>query len=225
MDAQEPQPHVDPDPKFITTINTAIARAPAETLIAYVGLDALSIFSIFTLLMQTHSSLGFDVPADFALAFALARLLRKVRLPVDIAVAAGISRIYPPLTRVRISTLWAPRGDAPAVTSAQGSSSWVSATAARAGEVVDKYGLAFLLSQRVFVGLPVVFALYAALRAGVDVQHMLDGMNLGALTTSVTGAAGVWAVSACAAAALYPGVIMGAAHLGLRARALRARFV
>lgn len=220
-DSAQPSP-----PRWVQRINTAIENAPAETLLTYVALDAASIFTIFSILMQAQDAIGLQVPADFAVAFALARVVRKIRLPADIAVAGALAKLYPPLTQVRVSALWAKRGSAATssgdVTSAP-AATWLSDAATRASALMDTYGLAFLLSQRVFVGLPTVFLLYAALRAGVDVQAGLESWQLGALTTSVTGAAGVWAVSACAAAALYPGVIVGAAHIGTMLKVWRSR--
>jgi hypothetical protein len=91
-----------------------------------------------------------------------------------------------------------------------------------AARLIDRYGLAFLVSQRMVVGLASVFTIYGGLRAGVDVQGWLAAHDLASAGGMAVGnVAGTWAAAACCAAALFPGVVLGAGALAPRLAALR----
>jgi len=259
-------------------MNDAIDRHPLETGVAYVLLDISSIVGVYALL---HYGLHVDVPADFAIAFGISRLLRRVRTPVDVGVAALLARLYPALTQVQLTRVFArfSRSQAPPGSAPPG---LLMSAVAAAGRIMDQYGLAFMGAQRL-VGMVSVASIFALLRAGVDVQSLLDGF-VAAMLPSGTGAtgpslgdalavaqaatgdgtatagsganaaasaavatpaavlgaaegaggtvtaataigrvAGTWAASACVAATLFPGVVLGSAALGARLGAVRAR--
>lgn len=244
-------------PGWVRMLNTAISDFPFELVAAYIALDILSIVGMHQLLL----GVGYEAPADFALAFAVSRLLRRPRLPIDLAAAGIIAKAYPPLTQVHITrvfkriredreramaagravTMSTPNGGTFASGAASGGEAAVAtatnlaATSAAASEasppqqptmvarvvtagarLIDRYGLAFLVSQRMVVGLASVFSIYAALHAGVDVQAWMNANNL-----PLGKVAGTWAAAACCAAALFPGVVLGAGALAPRIAATR----
>jgi hypothetical protein len=199
------------EPLWVTRLNTSLEAYPVETAIAYVALDAISVFSVYAVLTVAQVS----VPGDFALAFAISRALRRFRLPVDIAVAAVLLRVYPPLSLVRPSRLI---GLDTSTSQTKSVSGFVQRASAAVALAADKFGLAFFVSQRL-TGLASVSTIYFLIRNGINVEHVLSsifGADLVALATgSGAGAAiGLWAAAAVSASALYPLVILGAGPIG-----------
>ena len=207
-----------PSPQWVTSLNKSLAEYPLETAIAYVALDAASVLSIFAL----YTLVQVSVPTDFALAFGISRALRRFRLPVDVAVAAVLLKLYPPLSLVHPSRLLGIDMSAPTTTGVSGVLQRASATVALAA---DKFGLAFFVSQRL-TGLASVSTLYLLISNGMDVEAALSsifGADLVALATgSGAGAAiGLWAAAAVSASVVYPLVILGAGPLGFSLGVLR----
>jgi hypothetical protein len=219
-------------------LNASIETYPFELVAAYVALDIASILGVHQALLAA----GVEAPADFAVAFALSRLLRRVRVPVDLAVAGVIAKAFPALTQVQITRVFhrvrhaearpagGPSGvlttsDAPIATAGllnAPADSTVGRVVSAAARLIDRYGLAFLVSQRMVVGLASVFTIYGGLRAGVDVQGWLAAHDLASAGgVAVGNVAGTWAAAACCAAALFPGVVLGAGALAPRLAALR----
>lgn len=190
-------------------MNDAIERFPVETMVLYVASDISCIFFAYNLI----DAIGYAGDADLALALALSRLLRRIRLPVDISVAALLAKAYPPLTHVNISRLFS-RG-------AQPSGSDVAPPDAKqrflaaVKHVADRYGIAFLMSQRMVVGLASTGGIYLALRSGVDVQGMLGVYGFD-LAGSAGQLAGRYAAAMCVAALAFPGVVLGTGFLASR---------
>jgi hypothetical protein len=204
-----------PPPPWVAVLNEALALHPLETVAAYIGMDIASIGGAYLAL----TALSVDVPADFAVAFAASRLLRRVRLPVDLAVAGVLAKLYPPLTMVQPTKVFggafAPGAGAEgaAASPAGGVVGFLRRSGQSFARVLDRYGLAFLVAQRMFVGLTSVTSIYLALRFGVDVQGWLSstvGLSLG----SAGKVAGTWAAAACVAAFGFPGVVLGAGYIG-----------
>ena len=138
-------------------------------------------------------SLGFSASPELALAFAATRPIRRVFLPVEIAVAAFAARAFPILTRFNVSGLFAAAKDLgtnkTGTSDSNGSSSEVPAGAppdtaqsssvwTRVGSMVDKYGVAYLLSAR-YTGIALVFGVEAVLSAGFDLKTWLASVGLG----------------------------------------------
>lgn len=208
-------------PAWVKLMNDAISTYPTTTMGSFVVLDAGSIFAA----MGLYSVLGIEVSADFALAFGLSRLFRRVRMPVDIAAAAVLAKVYPPLTWVKpVQSVLAgqerekeKQGTQPAAAEGSKDSSGGGFSLLRSvGTVVDTYGLAFMVAQRTFVGLTSVFTIYAALKAGLDVQGYLqswEGVS-GDMVRSATSAGGKWALAAVTVAPFFPGLLVGSAWLG-----------
>ena len=194
---------------------------------AYVVLDMSTIFA----LIGAYTAAGLVVDPAFTAAFGASRLLRRVRLPLDVAVAGVLAKAFPSLTQVRISALLGGGGGGVAVGSqVAGGGNWFTRAAAASLAVVDGYGLAYLAATRCVVSLASVSSLYVAIRTGVDVPAALDalfalfpggaaadGGAAGAIAESkIAQAAGVWAVAAVTASPLLPLSVMGAAAVGHR---------
>ncbi len=174
------------------------------TLGSYAALDALSIFGIFTV----YSAMGVSVSADLAVAFGLSRLLRKVRMPVDLAAGALLAQVVPSLAQVQVFPV-----AAPAAAGKPPPSGTLGKALAGMQVLVNKYGLAYMVASRCCVGPLSVATIYACLLAGVDVQGALAALDSMSPVGPLSGAgntAGVWAAAALTSAPLMP-LTMGAA--------------
>jgi hypothetical protein len=163
----------NPPPRWVRQLNESIERYPLETLTGYIAGDIGSIALTYGIVML----LGIDGSADLAAALALSRLFRRLRFPLDLAVAAGLAKLYPPLSQVHVSRMLGsvvlldpqPLPQAP-----PHSFPMLKARAHNALVVMlrlaDEYGLAYKVSQRMVVGVVSVCSFYTLLRWGVDVQ-------------------------------------------------------
>lgn len=222
-------PAPDTQPAWVRMLQDALENYPAETVTAYILLDIASMGGMYQLLSLTGAAE--HITADFVVAFAISRLLRRFRLPVDLAAAGLVAKLYPPLTQVQVSRAWTSPAATGGATAAAHSSSSSSAGGGGGGgalrrwgrslkALIDRYGLAFLVAQRMVMGPTAVFTIYAALRAGVDVQSLLSGWG-GAAAGSTGAGAGVWAASALGASLLFPGVLLGSGAIGRTVGKLR----
>jgi hypothetical protein len=189
-------------------MNDAIERFPVETMVLYVASDISAIYFAYNLV----DAAGYAGDADLALALAMSRVVRRVRLPLDVAVAALLARAYPPLAQVRISRLFS-RGGAPDAAAGPRSSTQRFLDAAK--RVADQYGIAFVASQRMLVGLASTAGIYVALKSGVDVQGALAAYGF-ELAGSAGQLAGRYAAAMCVAALAFPGVVLGTGFLAGR---------
>ena len=175
-------------------------------------------------------AMGIPVSAEFALAFAVSRPIRKVRLPLEVLVAEGMARAAPILTKARISRLMAalsPGSEtkilesriaagelkfqlADLINFKGGVSAWMERTFAMSMYFMNRYGVCFQLASRI-VGLLVVGILYAMISAGVDVQGFLEARGLGGLGT----AAGQWSLAVVAASIVYPASLAASGYVAL----------
>ena len=202
-------------PFWVTHLNDALSRAPAATVTAFVALDAGSIFALFA----AYSAMGVVVPADFTAAFAVSRLLRRFRFPVDAAVAAGLARLHPPLTLVRVDALLG--GSGASGGGAAGTSLWSRASGAVRG-TLETYGLAYFVASRCVVSVVSVSSIFLALRTGVSIfgvdvtsaMAALESAVPGALGGSVIAGAGAWAAAAVTAGPAFPLILYCAATVG-----------
>ena len=178
-------------PAWVSRLNASLSAYPVETGASYVALDMLSVVSIYVL-CTSHLS----IPVDFTLAFGIARVLRRVRLPLDVAMAGFLARVMPSLRRVRItsallgaiggrrhqppsSTPSLPLGRVLGGTTDADQNSGSSMLSA-AGRLMDTYGLAYLVSQRMVMSLLTVGGVYVLLQLGVDVHGVIARVAAGA---------------------------------------------
>ena len=87
---------------FASRLNKSIKEYPIETVGTIMSLEIGTIFGTYGGLAY----LNVDFPAEFAFAFAISRLVRRFRLPVEIAVAKGMKTMAPVLATVRILDLF-----------------------------------------------------------------------------------------------------------------------
>ena len=209
-DEPSPMPAPPPDqPRWVAMMNDAIERFPMEMIVLYVASDVSLIFFAYNVI----DALGYAGNADLAMALMLNRILRRPRMPLDLGMAALLSKAYPPLSQVNVTRLFS-RSAAPAPADGTRLSTKDRLIAATK-EIADKYGIAYLVSKRTIVGLGSTLAIYAALRAGVDVQGWIAswGFDLAAASGQV---AGRYAAAMCVSALLFPGGILGAGFLAGR---------
>jgi hypothetical protein len=201
-----------PAPKWVNTLNAALEEGAAAYLVSYIVID----LGLAFVLLVTFLALRINVSADFALAFAICKSppLRGPRIALDASVAAGLTRMYPPLASVRASLLTDAAArmmslsdigerfklrSQDAVEGKKGGedSSGKEGFGAKARRLTDAYGLAFLAAKNV-IGPLTIFAVYAAIRAlgtgGSTVMGDFSSAWLGRVLlgtgTGVTGASG-----------------------------------
>lgn len=168
---------------------------PTQTVIALMGTEMVGIF-------LTHSCIkaaGVAVSVEFAIAYAISKVLRKFRFPLDVLAARSIIYLLPGLGQLRFSfPLSAGKGDSGAV-------GWLKKTSDKMVGVMNKYGIPYLIGSRC-MGLASVLALYGSLRMGLDVSSLTNYLGY---TDTATGevqdsALGSWAAAVVVSSALYP---------------------
>ena len=74
---------------------------PRASVVALLATEVSTIYGAHALLLALHA----DVPAAFAVAFALSRTLRRARFPAELAGAAALARMFPALREVKVTAL------------------------------------------------------------------------------------------------------------------------
>lgn len=87
--------------RVVGKLNDSIKKHPGETIAVLFASDICSIGAMYGVISVT----GLDFSPEFALAFAASRPFRRFRLPLDLAVAAGVAKVFPAFSRVRLSDL------------------------------------------------------------------------------------------------------------------------
>ncbi|RHY30806.1 hypothetical protein DYB32_004014 [Aphanomyces invadans] len=175
--------------------NAALKNHTTLTLGVMIASDMASVFGTYGLLQLS----GVTISPEFALAFACSRPLRRLRMPLDVAAAACISKMFPELTKVKVSSLIPSRlpasGAAAAPSILQKGLSGVTT-------VMDKYGACYMIGAR-FMGLTVVTSIYMALLQGVDILPILNQYGMG----DVGSAIGTWAAAVTLSSVFYPATL------------------
>jgi len=196
---------------IVDRLNGAIESVPMATIASLIMLDLGTVFATNAALYAT----GVAPTAEFALAYALSRVVKRFRLPLEIAAAAPLAKAVPALARVRVVNLLVPGYKRPEVMPTLKMSMDAvrrpMETLRTLGEmgaaVVDRYGLAYNLASR-GVGVVVIVGLHSALVAGLDVQGWLEGAGMGGAGT----AAGTFGLAVTLASAAYPFTLVAAAY-------------
>ncbi|OQR94374.1 transmembrane protein [Achlya hypogyna] len=170
----------------VDRLNYSMANHPQVTMAFVISADMASIFGTYGLLQLS----GVVISPEFALAFAASRPLRRLRMPFDLAMAALLSKMFPPLSRVRVSSMF------PTVPQDQGLLHKGMSTMT---DIMDKYGACYMIGSRL-AGLTVVNSLYFALIQGVDILPYLEQFGFGELGSAM----GTWAASVVMASVFYP---------------------
>jgi len=187
----------------VDLINDRFERFPRETLVAMLCMEVVSIYSIHELMVAG----GIAVPGEFALAFAMGRPLRRLRLPLELLGAAALGRAFPALKRVKITS--AVSGAMPASLRERfNQNKMLNQTGSRFGQVMDKYGAAYFISAR-WLGLGVVLIFYSAISYGFDVSAVFATYGISEFGTVL----GTWAAAVSTSAFLYPFTIVSGAMI------------
>jgi len=210
-----------PDAWWVSLMNEGLDTDPGWTLAAFFMCDLGSAMVLFALYTVAQVS----VDADFVLAYALAKgPLRAPRLALDAVVAADMTRRWPQLARVRVTSLidagtdalarfkrvWRSDAEESSAGGTAGSSAGVThetgaesskksgagaKLAAEARSLTDKYGLAYMAAKNI-IGPVTMVIFYVALKSGIDVQALLERALGSAVNTSGAGGAAATAGAA-----------------------------
>ncbi|CAK9024693.1 Molybdate-anion transporter [Durusdinium trenchii] len=175
-------------------VNRSLQDYPASALGCILGMEILTIYGTHRMLVTT----GVVVPAEFAVAFAMSRPFRRLRLPVELLGAAALCRVFPALRRVKLTGV-VEKATPASVKQAVSQNSKLQAGTAKLAEVVDKYGAAYFISAR-WTGVGVVLGLYTATCLGLDVSGLLARWGVEEFGSVL----GTWAASVVLSASLYP---------------------
>ncbi|KAG7394326.1 hypothetical protein PHYBOEH_005371 [Phytophthora boehmeriae] len=182
--------------RVVNKLNDSIKKHPGETLAVLFASDIGSIGAMYGLLSVS----GIEFSPEFALAFAASRPFRRFRLPLDLAVAAAVSKAFPAFSKVRLSDLTgALPNQANDSASKVSTLSVVSKAMAKAKEVVDNYGAAYMMGSRL-AGVGVVCTLYGLIKQGVDVMPILATLGVDEVGTAL----GSYAAAVVFSSAFYP---------------------
>lgn len=133
-------------------LSYACSNYPFETAVSVVGMEICTIYGLHYLIKLTP----LVFPFEFAISFAIARLIRRLRLPIDLLTAKIIGKFLPELTEVKLFGAL--------------SKEYLQM---RTVSLINNYGLCFVIASRIG-GVVTVFSIYAALHYGLDVEHVLD---------------------------------------------------
>ena len=205
---------------------------PADAALVLISLELSSISAMQGILTLS----GVAIPADFAVAYAISRLFRRARLPVELVGAAALRRVVPELADIKLSQLVtgayraassAPNAPSSTTTTTSPSTSTLTTEAGgirgavnRAVQVVDDYGACYLISAR-YTGIVSVLGFYGLLRTGiVDIPSILAAAGV----SELGNVAGSLAAAVVLTGVLYPATIfVGGAYIAPALGAWRKR--
>ncbi|RLN75503.1 hypothetical protein BBJ28_00000554 [Nothophytophthora sp. Chile5] len=187
--------------RVVGKLNDSIKKYPGETIAVLFASDIGSIGTMYGVLsISGWSHLpGIEFSPEFALAFAASRPFRRFRLPLDLAVSAAVAKVFPVFSHVRLSDLAGALPNRPGASVPSTTSSLVSKTMAKAKEVVDNYGAAYMMGSRL-AGVSVVCGLYLLIKQGVDVMPVLASLGVEEVGTAL----GSYAAAVVFSSAFYP---------------------
>jgi len=140
--------------------------------------------------------------ADFAVAFAISRLFRRARLPLEVLGAGVLKKLFPPLSTIRLLDLFPTQLKDSDSKTGHERETRAKKLSREMKVIINKYGLCYLLSSRL-VGVGVFFCLYEMKVAGVDIPMVLEYVGLE--NSEIGDVLGSWAAAVVASAVLYPG--------------------
>ena len=221
------------DPYLVKKMNTAFRDHPTESVVSLFGLEIVGLYSMYCVLLAT----GLDPDANFAVAFAINRVVRRFRMPVDLAATAALSRAVPSLKKVHLSELLSKTGllksaeerekerRAAGMAPAGQAGGGVAGAAMNVSDkitdsakhIVDNYGAAYFVAARL-TGAASVLSIYGALCYGVDVSAVTDFLGFGggegggedgagSTLSGIGDTLGKWAAAVTLSSALYPATI------------------
>eukprot|EP01059_Diplonema_ambulator_P031987 TRINITY_DN6061_c0_g1_i2.p1 TRINITY_DN6061_c0_g1~~TRINITY_DN6061_c0_g1_i2.p1 ORF type:complete len:247 (+),score=80.08 TRINITY_DN6061_c0_g1_i2:43-741(+) len=85
--------------KWVELVNNVMKKSPSNCMV-YMLIARTGVFSFGSVVSGVVG-----VPVELALAFAVTRPLKKVRLPLDMLGAVGLAKVFPVLKRIEVSKL------------------------------------------------------------------------------------------------------------------------
>ena len=186
---------------LVSRLNGTISEYPVETISTVVGMEICSIYGTFSFFQYYD----FQFSADFAFAFGLSRLFRRVRLPVDVLGATALKKCFPVLSKVQLLSIL-PRK----MFKSSESPRMFGKVTATVRDTINKYGLCYFLSSR-FVGVGIVFGLHQAIVAGLDVTSVT--VYLSTEQAEVGNVLGTWAGGVVASSILFPMTLVATSYI------------
>jgi len=173
-------------------LNVVLAAYPIPSFISYLGLN----YSIFGVCFVALKIVSFDAPM-LAAAVLIARSVKRLRLPVDVAIAAALTRSWPLLAEVKLGALVAPpmeQGDGKDDGAFE--QNFKKAQNFLVGPI-NKYGAALLLSHSM-MGVATVLSLHTVLSGGTDISAWTAWLGVSnSLGDSLTSTASAVGGAAC----------------------------
>lgn len=158
---------------FIDRMNRVMRKFPTESIFGIVGLEMSSFW-------MTYVAVGasdFQFSREFVLAYALSRVIKRFRMPLNLAAAVVLAEALPKLTQVKVSALMGivNTGKESENVSNRNPSKWES-WYNESLRLMDNYGAAYYMGTR-FMGLAVIFGLEKMLKLGVKVETILQPLS------------------------------------------------
>ena len=88
-------------PSFAYNLNFSFVNYPITSLVTMPMLDMASIATTYSFVYLS----GMSAAPELAVAVAISRMLRRFRLPLELANAAVLVKVLPPLSKVNVSAL------------------------------------------------------------------------------------------------------------------------
>lgn len=191
---------------FASRLNTSIAKYPLETCATMVMMDGGLVFGSYNIIKVCD----LDFPVEFAFAFAISRVIKRFRFPLEVVVAAGCKRVFPAISTVRIMDLFAlsQKDMGRFFGKEEAKRNVVGKAATYMTNKMNEYGLCYFVSSRL-VGVSIVLGLYKAILLGIDVQPMIAYFG----AESAGEMMGDWAGAVVLSSSLYPVTIYGVSHV------------
>jgi len=203
--------------RSVFKLNGSLKKYPFESFVTMMILELSAVGTVY----QSLSFAGIKFSSDFALAFAVSRPLKRIRLPVNLMFAAGLTRLFPSLTKVDIMALSGifsdkdststhdgggntkeqnqPRGEIHN-NGVTGGGSWTQKTMERATALINKYGAAYYFGSRM-AGVCSILGLYQCILWGMDLSWILEKFGV---SESIGNALGTWAAAVTLASTIAP---------------------
>lgn len=181
--------------RVVDKLNDGIRKHPAETIAVLFASDIGSIGAMYGLL----SISGIEFSPEFALAFVASRPLRRLRLPLDLASAALVAKVFPAFSRVRLSELTNVMPGASKQRAVNANASIISKSMDKMFNVIDSYGAAYMMGSRL-MGVSVVSVIYVLIKQGVDIMPFLAKLGV----QDVGSALGAYAAAVVFSSVFYP---------------------
>lgn len=148
------------------TINQSLEKYPVASAVSFFAINN----GIFITAIIGLKIAGFTAPA-LAFAGLIGRTTKRLRIPLHLAIAAGLAKIWPALTEVKVSRLMSP------FTPTSDDNSVWHQRLQKSLDGVDKYGAAYLLASTT-AGITTYALLFATIHTGVDVEGWIAWLGL-----------------------------------------------